>query len=161
MMPVVRDVPEAKRPPEPIKDVKVRELKEQRPMVKGKDASVFAPETRPREMPFKAGEAKPIPTKSEREKELRQPSRKTGEPRPSAPSDKRVGQPGPTETTVQTPKEPGKSERTLEKTRQPKPTPTKVQEQKQQVPADKGVRRRRLQILLLELLRTRRSQRGS
>jgi hypothetical protein len=139
-MPVVREVPRAKRPPEPIKDVKVRELKEQRPMVKGKEASVFAPETRPREMPVKAGEAKPLETKSERAKELRQPSKRTGEPRQPAPSEKRVGQPGPTETTVQTPKETMKSERTLDRTKQNRPTPAVVQKQKQQVPTDKGVR---------------------
>ena len=134
VMPVVREVPQTKRPPEPVKRVNVRELKEQRPMVKSKEASVFAPETRPREMPVKAGEAKPIKTRTERAKELRQPSRRVGEPTPSVPAEKRVGQPGPTQTTVQTPKEPGKSERT----RQPEPTPTKVQEQKQPVPADKG-----------------------
>jgi len=138
MMPIVREVPQSKRPPEPVKRVNVRELKEQRPMVKGKDASVFAPETRPREMPVKAGEAKPIPTKSEREKELRQPSRRMGEPTPSSPAEKRVGQPGPTQTTVQTPKESKKSERTLERTKQDKPTPAGVQEQKQPAPADKG-----------------------
>jgi hypothetical protein len=138
MMPVVREVPQTKRPPEAIKDVKVRELKEQRPMVKGKEASVFTPETRPREMPVKAGEAKPIETKTQRAKDLRQPSKSSGEPRPSAPAAKRIGQPGSTETTVQTSKELGKSERTLEKTRQPEPAPTKVLVQKQPGPADKG-----------------------
>jgi len=137
-MPVVREIPQKKRPPEPVKRVNVRELKEQRPMVKSKEASVLAPETRPREMPLKEGEAKPTPTKTERAKELRQPSRRVGEPTPSVPAEKRARQPGPTETNVQTPKEPKKSERTLEKTRQPEPTPTKVQEQKQQVPSDKG-----------------------
>jgi len=50
-MPVVREVPQTKRPPEPVRQVNVRELKERRPMVKSKEASVFAPETRPREMP--------------------------------------------------------------------------------------------------------------
>jgi hypothetical protein len=139
-MPVVREVPQAKRPPEPVKDVNVKELKEERPMVKGKEVSVFAPETRPREMPVKAGEAKSLETKSERAKELRQPSKRTGEPRPSAPPEKRVGQPGPTGTTVQTQKETMKSERTLDRTKQNKPRPAVVQEQKQQVPADKGVR---------------------
>ena len=107
-------------------------------MVKGKDASVFAPETRPREMPVKAGEAKPIETKSERDKELRQPSRKAVEPTPSAPSEKRSGQPGPAGTTVQSPKETKKSEGTLDRTKQDKPTPAGVQEQKQAAPADKG-----------------------
>jgi len=59
-MPVVREVPQTKRPPEPVRQVNVRELKERRPMVKSKEASVFAPETRPREMPVKEGAAKPL-----------------------------------------------------------------------------------------------------
>jgi hypothetical protein len=132
-MPVVREVPQTKRPPEPVKRVNVRELKEQRPMVKSKEASVFAPETRPREMPVKEGEAKPTLRKTERAKELRQPPKRTEETRTSVPAEKLVSQPGPTETNVQAPKEPKKSERT----RQPEPAPTKVQQQKQQVPADK------------------------
>jgi hypothetical protein len=137
VMPVVREVPQTKRPPEPVKRVDVRELKEQRPMVKSKDASVFTPEARPREMPVKAGEAKPIESRTERTKELRQPSKRAEEFRPSSPAEKRVGEPGPSETKVQIPKESKKSERTLEKSRQPEPTPRKVQEQKQPVPADK------------------------
>jgi hypothetical protein len=111
-MPVVREIPQKKRPPEPVKRVNVRELKEQRPMVKSKEASVLAPETRPREMPLKEGEAKPTPTKTERAKELRQPSRRVGEPTPSVPAEKRA--------------------------RQRKPAPAEVQEQKQRAPADKG-----------------------
>jgi len=136
MMPVVRDVPQAKRPPETVKQVNVRELKEQRPMVKGTEASVFAPKTRPREMPVKASETKPVEKRSDRSRELRQPSKKEGGSSPSAPAEKRGGQPGPTGTTVQTPKKPVKSERTG----QPEPTATKVQEQKQPAPAEKQVR---------------------
>jgi len=141
-MPVVREIPQKKRPPEPVKRVNVKELKERRPMVKSKEASVFAPETRPREMPVKAGEAKPTPTKTERAKELRQPSRRVGEPTPSVPAEKRVVQPGPTETTIQTPKEGGKPDRVRETTKQPESTPAKVQEQKQPAPVEKEVRQK-------------------
>ena len=137
-MPVVREVPQTKRPPEPVKQVNVRELKEQRPMVKSKEVSVFAPETRPREMPVKEGEAKPTKTRTERDKELRQPSRRVGEPTPKVPAEKQIGQPRPAGNKAETPKERGKSEKTLERTRQPEPAPTKVQEQKQEVPAVKG-----------------------
>ncbi len=139
-MPVVREVPQAKRPPEPVRRVDVRELKEQRPMVKSKEASVFAPDTRAREMPVKASETRPMEKRPHRAKELRQPSRKAGEPTPSVPAEKRVGQPGPSETNVQTTKGPDRSERTLERTRQPVPTPTKAQEQTQPGPADRGLR---------------------
>jgi len=136
-MPVVREVPQTKRPPEPVKQVNVRVLKEQRPMVRSKEASVFVPETRPREMTVKAGQAKPIETRSEGTKELRQPSTRVGEPTPSVPVEKRVGKPEPTEIKVETQKEPRKSEKTLERTRQPEPIPNKVQEQKPPAPAEK------------------------
>jgi hypothetical protein len=138
VMPVVREVPQAKRPPEPVREVNVRELKRERPMVKGKEASVFAPETRPREMPVKAGETKRVEKGPDRAKELRQPSTRVGEPTPSVPVEKRVGKPESTENKVETPKEPRKAEKTLESTGQPERTPTKVQKQRQPAPADKG-----------------------
>jgi hypothetical protein len=119
-MPVVREVPQTKRPPEPVKQVNVRELKEQRPMVKSKEASVFAPETRPREMPIKQGEAKPVQKSSERAKELRQPPRRAGEPTPSVPVEKQVGQPRPSGTKAETSKERGKSAPSEPAVRSPK-----------------------------------------
>jgi len=42
-MAVIKDIPRAKEPPQRIREVKVRELKEQRPMVKEKNSSVFSP----------------------------------------------------------------------------------------------------------------------
>jgi hypothetical protein len=42
-MPVVKEVPRAKEPPQRIREVKVKELREQRPMVKEKNSSVFSP----------------------------------------------------------------------------------------------------------------------
>ena len=117
-MPVIREVPQTKRPPETVRQVNVRELKERRPMVKSKEASVFAPETRPREMPVKQGEAKPAEKRSDRTKELRQ-----------APAS------GP---KAETPKERGKAERSLERTRQPGSALPQAEEQKQTVPVDQG-----------------------
>ena len=137
-MPVVREVPQTKRPPEPVRQVNVRELKERRPMAKSKEASVFTPETRPRQMPVKEGEANPVQKKSDRTKELRQPSRRVGESTPSVSAEKQGGRPAPSGTRVETPKERGKSEKTVEGTKQPEPASIKVQEQKQQVPADSG-----------------------
>jgi hypothetical protein len=133
-MPVVREVPKTKRPPEPIQQVNVRELKEQRPMVKQKEASVFTPDAQPRQMPVKAGEAKPPEKKTERTKELRQPAKRAEEPRPSASAGKRGSQPVAAETKVQTQKEPGKAEKPSDKTRSPEPAVTKAPEQKQRAP---------------------------
>jgi len=111
-MPVVREVPQTKRPPEPVRQVNVRELKERRPMVKSQEASVFAPETRPREMPVKQGETKPVQKSSERAKELRQPpapssspsvrSQEKGQDRPAS---RGSGRSAPSEPAVKTPKE--------------------------------------------------------
>jgi Family of unknown function (DUF6600)/FecR protein len=136
-MPVVREVPQTKKAPEPVRQVNVRELKERRPMVKSKEAAVFTQETRPGQMPVKEGGAKPAQKKSDRVKELRQPSKRTAQPSPSAPAEKQVGQPTPSGTKLETPKERGKSEGSLERTRHTDPAPTKAQEQKQRVPTDK------------------------
>jgi hypothetical protein len=134
-MPVVREVPQTKRPPEPVREVNVKQLKEQRPMVKSREASVFTPETRPREMPVKEGEAKPTEARTERAKELRQPPRSVEKSMAPAPAERRVGQPGPSVTRVETPKEPEKSGKTLERSRPPEQTLKKAEEQKQPAPA--------------------------
>jgi len=139
-MPVVREVPQAKRPPEPVRQVNVRELKEQRPMVKSKEASVFAPEKRPRETPVRLDQTKPAQTNAERAKQRRQPSKRPEPMRPAAPAERRDSQPPPTETKAQPPREPVKPERTFKKTRQPEVAPERVEGQKQRLPNDQGAR---------------------
>ncbi len=42
-MPVVREIPHAKEPPQRVREVRVKELKKERPMVKEKNRSVFSP----------------------------------------------------------------------------------------------------------------------
>ena len=137
-MPVVREVPEAKRPPEPVRQVNVKELKEKRPMVRGGETSVFGPENKPREMPVKAGETKPVQKSSDRTKEMRQPAKSTKQTRPSAPAERRGSPSAPAETKVQIPKEVEKTKRSQERPGPPEGTSPKVQEQKQRAPADKG-----------------------
>jgi hypothetical protein len=127
-MPVVREVPQTKRPPAPVRQVNVRELKERRPMVKSKEASVFTPERRPREMPVQQGEAKPTQTRTEREKELRQPPRRAREATPPVPAEKQVGQPAASGTKVETPQERGKSA----------PSESAVKTQKETTPTVRG-----------------------
>jgi hypothetical protein len=138
VMPVVREVPQAKRPPEPVKRVDVRDRKEERPMVRSKEDSVFVPGTRPRGMPVKKTEATPISTRTEREKELRQPTKKVEERRTTAPAEKPIGQPGRIEPKGEIRRGTEKSERTLERSRPPESSPPKVREQKQSIPAEKG-----------------------
>ena len=38
VMPVVKEVPQSKRPPEPIREIKVREIKEKRPLVRERES---------------------------------------------------------------------------------------------------------------------------
>ena len=43
-MPVIKDIPDSKKPPHKIRDINVKELKEKRPMIKERRSSVAAPE---------------------------------------------------------------------------------------------------------------------
>jgi hypothetical protein len=58
-MPVVREIPMDKRPPAPIREIKVRELKEHRPLARQKGASVMRPGAPVREMNVKVREGTP------------------------------------------------------------------------------------------------------
>jgi hypothetical protein len=61
LMPVVKEIPQAKRPPESIKEIRVKELKERRPFVRDKNASVLAPASPARTLPAKTIERpKPV-----------------------------------------------------------------------------------------------------
>lgn len=64
-MAVIRDIPRAKEPPKKIREIKIRELKETRPMVKEKDKSVFSPDRPRKQMKVQAVEA---PRERKREK---------------------------------------------------------------------------------------------
>jgi len=59
VMPVVKEVPQAKRPPEPIREIKVREIKEKRPLVREREASVLRPQLPPKEMTLKVSPSAP------------------------------------------------------------------------------------------------------
>lgn len=56
-MAVIRDIPRAKEPPKKIREIKIRELKETRPMVKERDKSVFSPDKPRKQMKVQAVEA--------------------------------------------------------------------------------------------------------
>ncbi len=56
-MAVIRDIPRAKEPPKKIKEVRVREIRESRPMVTERDRSVFSPEKPRKQMRIESVEA--------------------------------------------------------------------------------------------------------
>ncbi|MBM4338860.1 MAG: iron dicitrate transport regulator FecR [Deltaproteobacteria bacterium] len=60
VMPVVREIPQVRRPPEKVQEIKVREVKERRPLVKEREVSVLRPEFPPREMTIKRREGGPV-----------------------------------------------------------------------------------------------------
>ncbi len=76
VMPVVREIPHGKRPPEKINEIRVREIKERRPLAKEPEASVLRPGSPPREMEIKRKEARP---------QERRPGRREERPREKAP----------------------------------------------------------------------------
>lgn len=95
VMPVVKEVPQAKRPPEPIREIRVKELKEKRPLVKERNASVLSPESPPKDMTPKVREGKPVQRDLEKAKT----------PRPAQPRTEKSREPKPTEKVIERPKE--------------------------------------------------------
>ncbi len=60
IMPVIKEIPQTKNPPQPIREIRVNELKERRPLVRKKEISVLRPESPPKEMELKIKEGKPV-----------------------------------------------------------------------------------------------------
>ncbi len=128
-IPVLKEIPLTKRPPELIREIKVREIKEKRPLVKTKEASVLRPGSPPKEMTLKTKEGKPVERKLEREKVLRPTERKV----------ERLKEPKPLEKEVEKPKELKPVERGLEKPKEYRPTEKGVERPREFKPVEKGV----------------------
>jgi len=58
VMPVVREIPQGQRPPESIREVRVKDLQQKWPLVKEKDASVLRPNGVPKKMSVRVVEKK-------------------------------------------------------------------------------------------------------
>jgi hypothetical protein len=123
VMPVIKEIPQGKRPPEPIRDIKVKELKEKRPLVREKEASVLKPQSPPGKMPVRSIEK----TRVERPKEIR-------------PTEKEIGKPGPVEKGVEKPKEFKPAEKGVERPKELRPPEKGVEKPR---PVEKGVEKPR------------------
>ena len=66
--PVVREIAEIKKPPQTVRQIQVKELKKNRPLVREKEASVLRPNAPPKEMELKRVERKEV----EQPKEIKQ-----------------------------------------------------------------------------------------
>ena len=56
IMPVLREIPQAKRPPETIRQIQVKEIRERRPLAREREISVLRPGLPPRELPVRSME---------------------------------------------------------------------------------------------------------
>jgi len=89
-MPLVKEVPQAKRPPEPIREMRVKDLQEKRPLVKERNVSVLKPESPPREMTPKVNEGKPVQRDFERAKAPLSPQTQIEKSRDAKPPERKM-----------------------------------------------------------------------
>ncbi len=52
-MPIIKEIPKSEQPPQKIRDIKIRDLKRERPLIKEKKASVLRPESPQKTMPVR------------------------------------------------------------------------------------------------------------
>jgi hypothetical protein len=122
VMPMIKEIPQTKRPPEPIREIKVKELKQKRPLVREKEASVFKPGSPPKKMPVKQIEK----TGVERPKEFR-------------PTEKGIEKPGSVEKGVEKPKELKPAQRGVEKPKEVKPAEKGIEKPREMRPPERVV----------------------
>lgn len=140
MMPVVKEIPQARRPPELIREIRVKELKEKRPLVKEKEASVFKSGSPPKEMQLKVKEGKPVERDFEKFEGRKPAERGIGKPKEIKPSEKKVEKPESIEKRDQKTKEIKPPEKvTPERSKEAKPPGKEgVEKQRELKPAEKG-----------------------
>jgi hypothetical protein len=143
MIPVIKEIPQAKRPPEPIREIRVKELKEKRPLAKEKGASVLKSGSPLKEMQLKVKEGKPMERDFEKVEGVKPAERGLGKPKEIKPSEKRIEKPEPIEkrdTKTKEIKPPEKA--TPEKSKETKPIGKEgVERQRESRPMEKGPER--------------------
>jgi hypothetical protein len=142
-MPVIKEVPQSKRPPEPIRDIKVKEIKEKRPLVKEKQVSVFKPESPPKEMTLKVKEGKPVPRDFEKMRTPKSPQGSVEKSREVKPPEKKMEKPKSVEKGIERPPEATPPEKGKEKLRDIKPPDQKVEKPPKPKQEEKSMERPR------------------
>jgi hypothetical protein len=143
VMPVIKEVPPSKKPPQPIRDIKVKEIKEKRPLVKEKQVSVFRPESPPKEMTLKVKEGKPVPREFEKARAPKPPQGRTEKPREGKPMEKRMEKPKSVEKGVERPPEAKPPEKGKEKPKDVKPADQKLEKAPKTKQGEKSMERPR------------------
>jgi Family of unknown function (DUF6600)/FecR protein len=136
VMPVIKEVPQSKRPPELIREIKVREIKEKRPLVKEREASVLRPQSPPKEMTLKVKEGKPVQREFERANEPRLPQREVEKSREIKPSEKKVEKPKSVEKGREKPPEAKPPEKGVEKTKELTPVEKRMERPQESKPPE-------------------------
>jgi hypothetical protein len=140
--PVIKNIPEAKRPPEPIQEIRVRELKEKRPLERERNVSVLRPESPPKEMPLKVKPSIPRPEGSLRVAPGRGSS--PSPPKTGSSTIERSKEGKPVEKEFEKPKESRPSEKSPEKSRESKLPEGKVEKPKELKPVEKVIEKPRV-----------------
>jgi len=141
-MPVVREVSQDKKPPAPIREVKVKEIKENRPLVRQKEASVLRPEAPPREMKVKIREGTPEARGAEKSGQPSPPKRDLEKPGRAKAAEREIEKPKPGKTAVQAVEKPQvrtQPERRIEKPGAVQPTERGVEKARAAQPAERSV----------------------
>ena len=95
-IPVVRQIPEAKRPPTAVRKIDVKELRQSRPLVKEPDRSAIRPQAQPRPLEVKKVEQPRSLSERTRERQQAAPAER-GRPQQTAPPEETKPQVAPAE----------------------------------------------------------------
>lgn len=136
VMPVVKETPPAKRPPEPIREIKVREIKEKRPLVREQEASVLRPQSPLKEMTVKVKEGKPVQRDFENVRAPRSPQAGTEKSREVKSSEKKIEGSKSMEKGADKSPEPKPPEKGAVKTKELKPTEKIIEKPQESKPPE-------------------------
>lgn len=133
LVPVLKDIPRLKEPPRIIREIRSRELRERRPLVKDRSLSVLRPEAPQRSLPLRQKESRPAGRDVEKRRDIRPSGRDLGGPRES----------GPSERGVEKRREAPALERGLEMRREVAPAERGIEKREAPQPAGKAMERRK------------------
>jgi hypothetical protein len=140
--PVIKEIPERKRPPRAIKETNVKERKESRPLVRERNISVLRPQSPPKDMPLKVKEGKPVQREFEKTKGSAPVERSIEKHRESQPPEKGMERPQgsrPAERGVEKPRETNPSQGRVGKSKEFRPPEKGVDRPKESKPVERGI----------------------
>jgi hypothetical protein len=143
VMPVIKEIPQTNRPPEPIREIRVRELKEKRSLVKERNVSVLRPGTLPKEMTVKPRGLKPSERGIEKSKEFKPSEGGVARPRETTrPPERGIEKPRefkPAEREIENPRESRLPEMRIEKPGEPRSIEKRIEGPRERRPSERGI----------------------